>query len=303
MAGDAEAAAAGEPSWEQGSLLPADLAVSPLQWIHPDNAATKPTRGAVKAHIQKHGETTGPLAGAVSLREGDRLMVITQTCDVIKDASALPQIEVARLFTTAKDKVIAQAQNFGSFRFFKVGEAADGQALILDYGQRALLDKGFLEAVEPDNLVVEKWASDRAKTLARWLGQRYSRPAIPDEDYEQITGPVREAWKQLLDEEPTTATSFNAEYAEWRYRRERDGTLTLYVLSPKAEPNETTGLEVTDFLTQAIEPHYPGEVKVATDHRSYHTFTKADELSTEQISMEWASQDEDADDPVLPASG
>ena len=42
-------------------------------------------------------------------------------------------------------------------------------------------------------------------------------------------------------------------------------------------------------------------VNVATDRRSYHTFTKADELSTEQISMEWASQDEHNGDAAMPA--
>ena len=46
---------------------------------------------------------------------------------------------------------------------------------------------------------------------------------------------------------------------------------------------------------------FPGPVNVATDRRSYHTFTKADELSTEQINMEWASQDEHAGDAAMPA--
>lgn len=300
MSGAVEATPADEPSWEQGSLLPSDVAVSPLQWIHPDEPATKATRGVVKAQTQRDGPLTAPFPGSVAMKQGDRLMVITQTCDIIKQASDLPQIEVARVFTTRNRPTIVQAQDFGSARFFRVDSGED-EAVILDYGQRALLDKGFVVAVIPDNRLRQTWSSHDAKALARWLGQRYSRPAIPDKDYEEITRPVREAWMTLVKEQPETAASYNREYAEWRYRREKDGSLTLYLLSSKPEPDETTALELIDFLTQTIEPAYLGEVHVATDHRSYHTFTKADELSTEQISMEWASRDEDDGDTAMPA--
>ena len=144
------------------------------------------------------------------------------------------------------------------------------------------------------------WSEEHCKRLARWLGQRYSRPAIPDEDYECITRPIRDAWNDLVANDPHSAVSYHREYSEWRYRREEDGSLTLYILSPKANPDETTALEVSDFLTQTLAPVYPGEVRVAVNHRSYHTFTKADELSTEQISMEWASRDEGVEGAALP---
>jgi hypothetical protein len=299
MSTEPEDKASHEPLWEQGSLLPAELAVSPLQWIHPDMPATKATRGVVKAAAQKHGELSAPLAGAVSLKQGDRLMLITQTCDIIKPAHELPQIEVARVFATANDRMVAQSQDFGSVRYFRVNDPAE-EALILDYGQRALLDKGFLEAVKPDNELLERWSGDDRKKVARWLGQRYSRPAVPDQDYEQITRPVRDAWKTLLDQEPETAAEYNRVYGEWRYRRENDGSLTLYLLSPDAEPDPVLALEVGDFLTQAIAERFLGPINVATDHRSYHTFTKAEELATDQISMEWASHDE-GDDAAMPS--
>jgi hypothetical protein len=228
------------------------------------------------------------------------MMVITQTCDVVKPANELPQVEVARVFTTNNERLVAQAQDFGSARFFRLNDPAHDEAVVLDYGLRALLDKGFLTAAKPDNTLREAWFENEGKKLARWLGQRYSRPAISDEAYIQVTRPVRDAWKRLIEEEPETASSFNREYAEWRYRREADGSLTIYILSPQPEPDDLVALEVIDFLTQAIEPGYPAQVRVASDHRSYHTFTKADELSTEQISMEWASHEEGVEDAILP---
>jgi hypothetical protein len=298
VAGAEESNAEPELPWEQGSFLPDDAGVLPLQWVHPDHPTSKAARGFVK-NVRRREELADPVPVPVPAKAGDRLMVITQSCDIVKRPEDLPQIEVARVFTTNKERIIAEAQDFGSARYFRVNEPSEETAVILDYGWRGLLDKGFLDALVPDNGVLDALAPARRQTLARWLGQRYSRPAVPDEDYPLITGPVREAWKQLLDEEPGTAKRFNSEYAEWRYRREEEGSLTVYILSPREDPDETTALEVIDFLTEALAG-YPGKVTVATDKRSYFTFTKADEITTEQISMEWASQDESTEHAAWP---
>jgi hypothetical protein len=285
--------------WEQGSLLPESATVPPLQWVHPDSPATKTAKGAV-TNARRRAEVTEPLSVAGPGKQGDRMMVISQSCDIIKPAGELPQVEVARVFSTDKPRTIAQAQDFGSARYFRVNAPAEPVAAILDYGQRALLDKGFLSAVEPDNTLLDAFTEEQRRTLAAWLGRRYSRPAVPDEDYPVITGPVREAWKQLVETDAETAQRFNREYTEWRYRREDDGSLTIYILALSDEPDAMTALEVSDFLTQTLGPVYPGPVNVATNKRSYATFTKADELSTEMIDMEWASRDEEADDAALP---
>lgn len=285
--------------WEQGSLLPESATVPPLQWVHPDSPATKTAKGAV-TNARRRAEVTEPLPVAGPGKQGDRMMVISQSCDIIKPAGELPQVEVARVFSTDKPRTIAQAQDFGSARYFRVNAPAESIAAILDYGQRALLDKGFLSAVEPDNTLLDAFTEEQRRTLAAWLGRRYSRPAVPNEDYPLITSPVREAWKQLVETDAETAQRFNREYAEWRYRREDDGSLTIYILALSDEPDAMTALEVSDFLTQTLGPVYPGPVNVATNKRSYATFTKADELSTEMIDMEWASRDEDADDAALP---
>jgi hypothetical protein len=298
---EAEGTESAEPEWEQGSLLPADAGVLPLQWCHPANPQLKASRSALKVAKQKGNEPTEPFMVGIPAKQGDRMMLITQTCDIAKAPTELPQVEVARVFTTTKEKVKAQAQNFGSARYFRVNASDEPVALILDYGHRALLDKGFLGAVAPDNTLVQGWVANQRERLGRWLGRRYDRPAIPDIDYEQITRPVRQAWEKLVDEEPETAAAYSRAYSEWRYRREGDGFLTLYLLSPEAEPDELLALEVGDFIVEAIKPAFPGRITVATDRRSYQTFTKSDELSTEQIDMEWASYDEDVGDPAMPA--
>jgi hypothetical protein len=290
-----------EPAWEQGSLLPADAGALPLQWVHPANPQLKAGKSAMSVADRKGKRLTAPFPVPVPAKQGDRMMVITQTCALVKTAGDMPQVEVARVFTTTRKKMIAQSQDFGSARYFRVNPFHEPEALILDYGHRALLDKGFLGAFAPDNALVDGWDVTQRERLARWLGQRYSRPAIPDEDYAQITRPVRDEWKKLVEEDPETAAEYNRTFSEWRYCREDDDSLTLYLLSPEPDPDAVLALEVGDFLADAIKTVFPGPVNVATDRRSYHTFTKADELSTEQISMEWASQDEDSSDAAMPA--
>jgi hypothetical protein len=106
-------------------------------------------------------------------------MVITQSCDIVKRPDELPQIEVARVFTTRNDRIIAEAQDFGSARYFRVNDPSEETGVILDYGWRGLLDKGFIHVLVPDNGVLDGLTAERRQTLARWLGQRYSRPAAP----------------------------------------------------------------------------------------------------------------------------
>jgi hypothetical protein len=285
--------------WEQGSLLPEATLALPLQWAHPEAQEGKSARAAVAERRRKDpkDETIVPCAGPS--KAGSRMMVLTQTCDLVRATNPMPQVEVARVFTTTKPSLVAQSQDFGSARFFRVdGKRGPGEARILDYGYRALLDRGFLQAVKPDKSLLGALTLQNRLALARWLGQRYSRPAIPDVDYEQITRPIRSAWQELIETAPERVTAMNTEYAEWRYRREEDGSLTIFVLSQEPNPDPIVALEAADFLERALAHTYPGTVRVATDATSYSTFTKANELTTQMIYMEWASHEEGEDAAV-----
>src|SRR3954470_15174241 len=109
-----------ELPWEQGSLLPEDSGVTPLQWVHPDNPTSKAARGFIKQARRQGDELPNPVAFPSPGREGERWMVITQSCDIIKPPDQLGQVEVARVFATTKPQVIAEAHDFGSARYFRV---------------------------------------------------------------------------------------------------------------------------------------------------------------------------------------
>lgn len=264
-------------------------------------SATQALRAAQKAVAAERRQALAePFPVPRSPRQGERLIVTTQTCDIIKDAESFPQVEVARVFSTTNVPTIIESQNLGSARYFRLNPIGESPAVILDFRWRTFLDKGFLVEHDPDDSIVALWALDRRRVFARWLGRRYSRAVLSDEDAEQIAQPVRDRWARLIAEEPTAARRYSDEYAEFRFRREEDGTLTVFLLSPDPDPSGETALEIAAILAEVIEPLH-GEVNFPGDRRSYHTFTLAEQLTTEQIDLEWASYGEEELSGALPA--
>jgi hypothetical protein len=285
-------------AWQQGSLLPDGTATPPILWAHPERQGVKPARTRVAALARKEQVTT-PVIAEKSFGKGDRLVVISQTCDVLKVPEQLPQVEAALVITTVKEKVIADALNLGSARYRLLKRLPDGSALVVDYAWRTFLDKGFLVQSVPDNSVLEEWGPEDRRTFARWLARRYGRPVLSDEDVEQIAEPVRDRWRRLVDEDAEEARRYSEEFPELRYRREEDGSLTVFILSLHGEPDPVLFLEMAQILAEALEPIH-GALNIDPEKRSYHTFTKADELSTAQIDLEWASYEEGQEIGALP---
>jgi len=273
--------------WRQGSLLPPEATPPALFLAHPQTQTSRQARSAVKA-AARNGDVEGYIHAERAVKPRERAVVVSHTCDLLKDGELMPQVELARVFETTNPSVVAQAQSLGSARFFRLDGDDGGPALVLDYAWRTFVDKGFIEVHAPDNAHVR--SPERRAALARWLGRRYARPVLEDDDVASVSEPVRARWRRLMEEDPDAAAAYSAEFAELRFRREPSGELTVYVLSPRAEPDPIIALEVGSILHEALAP-YHATVCVA-DVVSYHRFTKADELTTHQIDLEWASHDE-----------
>ena len=65
----------------------------------------------------------------------------------------------------------------------------------------------------------------------------------------------------------------------------------MFVLSVEAEPPDDLFLEIASLINDALEPFH-GVVSVDPTRRSYHTFSKAEELATNQIDLDRASHEE-----------
>jgi len=140
---DVSAAVLRALEWEQGSLVPEQAGALPmLTWSHPRTQALKAAKKAVAAERQRtKADLHEPFSVPRSPRQGDRLVVITHTCDIVKDAESFPQVEVARVFTTDNTTVITESHNRESARYFRLNPIDETPALILDFRWRTFLDK------------------------------------------------------------------------------------------------------------------------------------------------------------------
>jgi hypothetical protein len=275
-------------AWEQGSLFAEDVTLPALAWAHETTQAHGVARRRVEDESRR-GAVTAPVAFERSPKQGDRTIVITQTCDIIKSADDVPLVDVARVFSTANAQVIAEASNFGSARYYRLTPPEQSPALVLDFTWRALIDKGFLVEHDPDNSIIDGWTRPQRETFARWLGRRYSRPVLSETDVQTISNPLRDRWGTFVEEEPELARRCSENYAEFRFRRDDDGTLRVLILSPLNDPDESLGLEIAAIVREALEPHHPS---VVADPGNYRTFTVDEYLTSEQIDLEWASHEE-----------
>jgi len=126
-------------------------------------------------------------------------VVATQTCDLAKSSETEPWIEVLPVAFSTDPGTIRNARR-NSTRLFLLrverGEAGEQHGLIADASQRAFVAKEALLTCVPESA----FAVDDAHTeglFRRWLAQRYSRPAIPDEYVRALQKPIVDAIGRL----------------------------------------------------------------------------------------------------------
>lgn len=286
-----------DAGWRQGSLLPADAGLEFGAWAHPRTQGLTRARKHVAHLTRQEGAPDRPVSFPRPLREGDRAIVLSHTCDLVKAPDQFPLVELGLVVETKSQLVIDAARSFGSATYYELGPAAAGATHVLDHRWRTQIDKGFLVEIEPDNGIVGGWSAAEGERFGRWLGRRYGRPVLDDEDVDEVLEPVRQRWKRLIAEEPDLARSLSREFIEMRFRR-IEGGVEVFVLSPGEAPDESLALEAFGVLVEALEPHH-GEVVSRSDRIAYATFTRQDDLTTESIDLEWVSDDETGD-PVPP---
>jgi hypothetical protein len=278
--------------WEQGSLLPTDAGVEMVGWTHPGEQGLRHARKTVE-RLEREGKE--PLEHATlfqrPLKEKERLVVLTQTCDLIKPPDAFPLVDVGLVAHTDKPAILAEADDLGSARRYRLSSRdEDPPALVLDFGWRMQLDKGALLNWTPDNQIVDGWDGAAKQRFARWLGRRYARPVLDEKDTEEIQAPIRTAWKDAVEADAGRLASWNNEFAEIRFVRPEPDTVYFYMLSVKKEPDDVLGYEMLGWLVEAVEAD--GKLSVSGAPRSYFDFTLAEHEASQQIDIEWASDDE-----------
>jgi hypothetical protein len=256
----------------------------------------RPGTRQIEAMRRQGDAPTEPQLLKRSAKQGERLVVTTHTCDVIKSSDAFPAVEVTLAIATEKQRVLNEARNLGSAQYYLLGELAESAGLVLDFRWRTQIDKGFLVEHTPDNAVVDSWDDDHTDRFRRWLGRRYARPVLSDQDVDEVLDPIREAWQALNEAEPDLAAEASRTFIEFRFRR-TDAGLEIFILSPEETPDGALTLEVFGVLEEALRPFH-SQIMARTDRVSYTTFTRSDDLTTEAIDLDWASDDEAEQAPL-----
>jgi len=169
-----------EMGWAQGCLLSAQSAC--VSWLARGESDSDARWGIKTSH----------------LADDEFLIVVSQTCDLLKSPEKEPIVETLRAFWTRDQKLIREAGR-NSVRHFLLRERkVDGidEGLIADGAMRVQLDKTALLRINP-SACFESTDEHTARRFRGWLGKRYQRPAIPDEHVAAIQRPIVNAMGKL----------------------------------------------------------------------------------------------------------
>ena len=177
-----------DQGWEQGAVLDFDYHTFAFD---PRNPAGRIAVGALnrwnqeatkRARSEGQGMEVplGLVADYGTLRHPsdvrDRVIVVSQTCDILADADDEPWVEVLRLHR-AKPEFLELLSHGNSARVFCVDPDA---RLVVQAPHRTRLDKGVLMARNAPVTILPHDES-RREQFRRWLGRRFTRPALPDD--------------------------------------------------------------------------------------------------------------------------
>lgn len=182
-----------DAGWEQGSLLP-PLASSVIYL--PSNPVTSASRAAVckgeATPFPASGFTAHHIASGTS-RASDRLVVATQTCDIVRSPNVEPTVMTMRAFVTENKNILGAAASNSTRNFLLDPD----RGLVVDATVISMIEKPFLATLTPE-IGVPDPATQRH--FALWLGHRFNRPALPDRVVEAVVVPILEKLRTMQEE-------------------------------------------------------------------------------------------------------
>ncbi|HTV72112.1 MAG TPA: hypothetical protein VME66_00170 [Candidatus Acidoferrales bacterium] len=173
-----------EAGWVQGKLF-SPLAASVV--FAPGDPISKLARSAAARaqadHTLLHPVTHGVAYGIPTSTE--RLVVVSQACDIAKPPSVEPNVLAMPVFKTENVRILGPAAR-NSSRYFLLDA---GRGYVVDAISIIVIEKPLLMTLTPE---VGAQTSDEQKRFARWLARRFNRPAIADDIVVAIVKPILE---------------------------------------------------------------------------------------------------------------
>lgn len=215
------------------------------------------------------------------LKTSDKLIVISQTCDIKVALGAEPRVEA--LVCSVLPANFVQQIRPNSARWFVIDRDANLVAVARD---RVLVSKQVLAHVTP-----EPWpgSAELRDDFVRWLARRYDRPAVPDLMVSAFQKPVEAAVRELMDGDVSVGAVFNSVVREVRINLPEDLPpplqleVTFLLVRRELTPTELSALEtIFDAALHAVDASV---VKLAPHPRvlSAEEMSVADYFSTVRL--------------------
>jgi hypothetical protein len=161
-------------SWRQGDVVRGD---EPLQFIHLANLCSPTTTAAEELATGQTPDSDGLDMVSVDVLG---LVVLTQTCDLVRSCRDRPYVEVCPLVEILDNQAAALARLGRTPRFAALPALSNGNNLVADLDRVMTIEKGAIA------LMVERrergvGTKSEARIFAEFLGLKRTRPALPNE--------------------------------------------------------------------------------------------------------------------------
>jgi hypothetical protein len=177
-----------QAGWRQGSLLPA---LAHLVLFDPEQPITNTAKAQRDFDaIAKPNERAPRYAfGGAAEKPAHRFIIISQTCDIAHELNVEPMVLAARVMYVRAGPVLNEARS--SVRLFLLNEAA---RLVVDLRYVVQIEKPLLLKIVPERGAENE---DVERRFRHWLGNRFNRPAFPDDFVQLVRDPMRERMGEL----------------------------------------------------------------------------------------------------------
>lgn len=165
--------------WQQGDFV---LGAQDFIYKYDIKAPATTVSVAQEEDRKREGEDSEPIV----IEEVKGLVVVSQTCDIVREIKKRPFVEVSPLVEVKPD----QYGNIKAGRMprFAAIEALEAQNLVVDLDRTMTVEKPILESWKKSDGFT---SYDSRRKFSEALGRKRARPAFPD-DFVSFIDPLRE---------------------------------------------------------------------------------------------------------------
>lgn len=184
-----------EKGWQQGVLLPSLSASVHFNLDDPLTRIALTAKPEADTQYQQQVLKGRPpltriAVGIGPIKTKDRLVIISQTCDIVKRPTLEPTVSAIRAFFASDIETVRRAGGSNKRQFI----LDEGRQLIAEMGPIVNIEKPALLELTPEPGVPDELTREQ---FAHWIADRFSRLPHSDEIVGAVVKPVLDKLRQL----------------------------------------------------------------------------------------------------------